>query len=75
MKFKEIFTLNEAVTFSAGEPGEKEVYLMVPEYGSVLISPKSNESSITADLEDFKVKIDSSVKKLITKALKEIKKK
>ena len=71
--FRNMFV--ESVTFSNGEPGEKEVYLMVPDYGSVVIKPSSSEAVVIEDLEEFGVKIDSSIKKLIAKALKAIKKK
>jgi len=68
-KLSEMITENAKVTFSNGEDGEKEVYLIVPDYGSVVVTKGSTERSITLDLEDFKVKVDSSIKKLIAQAL------
>jgi len=68
-KLSEMITESSKVTFSNGEDGEPEVYLMVPKYGSVIVTKGSTEKSITLDLEDFKVKVDGSVKKLIDQAL------
>ena len=74
-KFRKLFE-KEEITFELGEPGEKEVYLMVDDYGSVPVHSGSTRGIVIEDLEKaVGRKLTAAEKKLVTKALKELKKK